>query len=118
MTPIVSICTDVSTFIARLDSLTDLTESTKDKIRNVSGGGNVHYNNNTSVVCMTDTEGLQELLVPEIKITSYEEIFGSDTVAKIPEMRSLYDSIYVRGPEDDPFVGLPAGYDVSHLDLG
>lgn len=148
------------------------------------GGGHVHSSSNSTVFCLTDISGLEELLeLPYITITSYEEIFGytqqvvidgipqwGDPYEVVPPIRSVwfpnwvitgqdesgfdiyedqgiykivqdpsyetrdpiteyippvatmtaqYNAAYDRTDPDTlpPLMGIPAGYDFSHLDI-
>jgi hypothetical protein len=102
-----------------------------------TGGTNTFYNGNSSIVGLSGLGGLDEFIALDcITITSYEEIFGYRTVEvseegveyivetpAVPEMRTLYDSIYTRTPivtEDGTYtppalMGISGGYNTSHL---
>jgi len=138
---VLSICTDLETFRAR----EELTEEARGKILN-TGGTNIHYNGNQSMVHLSGLAGLEELAaLPEITITSLEEIFGftrhlvideepqydeegdpiMENVSLVPEMRLLYDTVYPRDPiivDGETYtppllIGIPGGYNTDHLTL-
>ena len=143
---IISICTDVAA-LKEHDSIkivNDESPAARAKILG-TGGTNIFYNGNSSIVCLTGLEGLEVLAdLDYVVITSYEEIFGYThtethideesaeeveeliTIYPISEMKALYDSIYTRTPvttdlgtyTPPALMGIPGGYDISHLSTG
>ena len=135
---ILSICTDMT----KLRSRAAFDDDMKARILGVCGQ-NVHYsNNNKSIVCLSNTTGLEALgELPEITLTSYEEVCGYSRLATeddelynadeevwieikpILEMKKLFESVYIRDKDDEgnliggPLPGIPGGVDITHLTI-
>lgn len=125
------------------------------------GGDHQKRKGNKVMICVTDTDGWEEVLSrPSTVITSYEEIFGyqkqivlsvqnkidtdgngipnqftsgfhnelqfdengdpvMETIPPVPAMRAQYDAVWPNNNpgKDEPLMGIPAGYDMSHLTI-
>ena len=131
--------------------------------RAASGKGGEHQrgNGNSIVFCVSDWDGMEDLITePNTIVTSYEEIFGyqkqvtisvqnkididgngildqfapgfhdelqfdengdpvMETIPPVAAMRAQYDAVWPNNDpaKDEPLMGIPAGYDISHLTI-
>ena len=109
--PTVSICTDMTALRG------DLPERLRNTILK-RGGGRRSYSEdgNSSVTCLSRTDGLEALAGREyIVLTDWETIFGWTDADGVEHPRdealhTLYTSIYPHG-----ILSVPSGYSVEHI---
>lgn len=74
-----------------------------------TGGTNIHYKENTSVVALTGLDGLEELAdLDYVVITSYEEIFGYYAQSVSEDGELLWEEPYMVTPP--PYVKVTDNY--------
>ena len=113
---IISICTDVAA-LKEHDSIKivdDESPAARNKILS-TGGTNIFYNGNSSIVCLTGLEGLEALAdLDYVVITSYEEIFGYKRQAS-DENGLLWEEAYTVTPA--PYIKYTDNYvDTGEID--
>ena len=98
---IISLCTDVAQLKDHpaIKTVDDEITPARGKILG-TGGTNIHYKANTSVVALTGLDGLEALAeLDYVVITSYEEIFGYYQQSVSEEGELLWQEPYTVTPE-------------------
>ena len=97
----ISICTDVAQLKEHpaIKTVDDEITPARGKIL-ATGGTNIHYKANTSIVALTGLDGLEALAeLDYVVITSYEEIFGYYKQSVSEEGELLWQEPYTVTPE-------------------